>query len=89
MKDLELLVETESDEGVELLELTAQKREELLKQLIEFTSRNRANGCKSTLLEVQKYKLNDKDKVLFNRVKEFINRYRYRDALLILGEIRW
>ncbi|RLA76403.1 MAG: hypothetical protein DRG30_02890 [Epsilonproteobacteria bacterium] len=89
IEDLQLLVEQKSEESAKLLEPSSKTREELFSQLKEFTKKNRANRCKSIIQEIEKYQLGDEDKIVFNRVKELVYKYKFKDALLILEEMKW
>jgi HPt (histidine-containing phosphotransfer) domain-containing protein len=87
LEDLSLLKTEDKKETIILLELSAEKRVVLLKELKEFAQRSRTKKCKTTLEELKKYRLNSKDKQGLEKIQEHINQYNYTDALLVLQEI--
>jgi CheY-like chemotaxis protein/anti-sigma regulatory factor (Ser/Thr protein kinase) len=87
LEDLTLLKTEDKKETTALLELSDARRVALFKELKEFAQRSRTKKCKTTLKELEKYRLNTQDKKVLEKIQEFINQYNYTDALLLLQEI--
>ena len=65
--------------------LSKDKRDELFTKLKEVISTKRAKKIAPILEEFDKYNLSQNDKELFNKIKELVNSYKYKDALELLS----
>ena len=73
-----------TQEVVAKVDLDPNQRDELFNRLKEAVSTKRAKKCKPIIEEFEKYNLLLEDKKLYNRVRELIKKFKFKDALEIL-----
>jgi len=81
LNELSILKTLNKDE-TPLLIIEKIKKEELFSLLKEALTTNRAKNIKPIIKEIEKYQLNKFDSALFLDIKELVNRYKFKDALL-------
>jgi len=63
------------------------QRDELFNKLKEVIQTKKVNRCEPIIKEISKYKLNNKDKELFNKIKECVDNYDFKSAINITKNI--
>jgi len=86
MKELETLESENQDRGDFLIDLDLSKKDELFIFLKEALQTNKPKRCEPILEEIGKYKLLSEDKKLFNRVKQLIKQYKFKEAVKLFDE---
>jgi hypothetical protein len=61
------------------------KRDEFASMLIEALKTNRPKVCTKVLKDISEHELTDGDLKFYNRLKTLIKKYKYKEALKILG----
>ena len=74
--------------NTELLTLDPKKRDELFAQLKEVVNSKRIKKCEPIIEEIEKYKLNSKDRELFQSIKSFVEEYNFKDAISSLESLK-
>jgi PAS domain S-box-containing protein len=85
LEDLKQLKGENANSEIALLELSYKHKIELFNQLKEFIEKFKVNKYKEVIKEIEKYKLESDDKKTLKSVKEFLNVYNYKDAILALN----
>ncbi len=62
-------------------------KKELFSQLKGFALKRRASRCKSIIIEIEKYQLENEDIALFEKIKELIGQYQFKESIPIIEEI--
>lgn len=58
----------------------------LFEFLLEACKTKLIKKCKPILEEIEEYKLNNEDQLLFNEVKSLIKRYKFKEIINLLEE---
>ena len=69
----------------EKIELSKELRDELFGELKEAVSTKRAKNCKPVIARLEKYKLNEEDKKLFDEIKTLTSKFKFKQALEIFN----
>ena len=69
---------------IEKIELEIDKRDKLFAKLKEAVSTKRAKNCKPIIEEFEKYNLSKEDDKLYQEVKQFIKKFKFKNAMEIL-----
>ena len=67
-----------------LLELDSIKIDELFSKLKEEISTKKPKKCEYIIKEIEKYKLNEEDNLIFQNVKMLVNKYKFKEAIMVL-----
>jgi two-component system, sensor histidine kinase and response regulator len=67
-----------------LLNITKEKKDELYLKLQEGLKSKRPKKYIPIIEEIKKYQLDEQDKVFFDRIEYFINKYDYKNALELI-----
>ncbi len=70
--------------NIEKKEITQEQKEELFEQLKEAVSTKRAKSCKPIIEELENYHLDFADKKLFEEVKQFVSKFKFKEAMELL-----
>jgi len=69
-----------------LLELTIIEKDKLFDSLKEFVKKRRVRGCKDILKKLDTYKILDSDKIILDKVKDYLEKREYSKILDILND---
>ena len=81
-------LDVKDEENQTLLELSKEKRENLFLELKEAVKRKRPKSCMIVLDEITKYQLVDEDKVVFDKIENFIKIYKFKEAVKLFEFFR-
>ncbi len=84
LNELEHLDINENKELYKVINISSSKMNELFKSLKVALKTNRPQKLNPIVMEIEKYKLSQKDKELFDKIKQFIERYQFTKALELL-----
>ncbi|MEA3513115.1 MAG: Hpt domain-containing protein [Campylobacterota bacterium] len=68
--------------------LEPSKRDQLFEELKVVVSSKRIKNINPVIEEIEKYQLESEDKELFEKVKEYIEEYEFKEAIKILGDTK-
>ncbi len=82
LESVDLMQDSNNNEPT--LSITKNEIADLFKVLKTAIISNRPNNYNPIILEIQKYKLDDSDKIVFEKVKEYIEIYNFKEAVKVL-----
>ena len=77
-------LDIKEDSNISKQLITDEIRNKLFEELRLSVQNKRPKNVTLAISNIEKYKLNQKDEDNFNRIKKFLNAYKYRDALSLL-----
>jgi len=86
LSDIESLNITKNKNRKDKKTLEKTKRDKLFRLLLDACKTKLIKKCKPILEEIDEYKLNNEDQLLFNEVKGLIKRYKFKEIINLLEE---
>jgi len=83
-KDTKIQIEQSKDS----IQITDVLRDELFLKLKEAIATKQPKKCEPIIEEIDEYKLSNRDKELFDKIKGFIKKYRFNDAILLIESFK-
>jgi len=91
-KELNLILEElvnikiESNEQIKELEITTQIQDKLFSKLQKAIESKRLKRCSEVIQEIDKYRLASADKELYDKIKEYIKKYKFKEAIKLFKQ---
>jgi PAS domain S-box-containing protein len=70
----------------ERIEISEERRDQLFSQLRDAVATKRRKSCKPVVEEIEKYRLENGDRELFESVKSLIAKFKFKEALELLSQ---
>ena len=87
IKDLELLPEEKKPKNNKE-KIDKELKDKLFEELKQASKSRKAKQCNSIIDELAKYSLNDQDDELFQDIKKFIKKYKFKDVVKVLDDAK-
>jgi signal transduction histidine kinase/DNA-binding response OmpR family regulator len=66
------------------VDISKEQKDILFSQLKDALSTKRVKNCNKVILEIEKYKLNETDSILFKQIKELVSKFKLKEAIELL-----
>jgi len=86
LSELSILIKKDNEENNSQKEtLNPESREKLLLSLKDVLKTKKPKKCEVVIKEIEKYKLEEEDNKLFNKIKVLVKKYKFKDAMELLN----
>ena len=78
------LIPSQEEDSTNKVKIDKNKKEELFSKLKDAIKTKKPKNCNVVIEEIERYKLDTKDKELFQQIKKLIKRYKFKDILNLI-----
>jgi len=86
LEELTILLEKEESTTIEGKLLDSKNRERLFLALQEVLKTRKPKKCEIIITEFEQYQLEKEDEIIFNKIKDLVKKYKFKEAMELLDE---